>query len=74
MQERVCVRKRLKIGIRASSTLAWYKNGRRKNNKVMYNFEHCAELLFQSARLEHRDCKVRVRVRVSMVIKHNINI
>ena len=39
MQERVCVGKRLKIGIRASSTLARYKSGRRENDKVMYNFE-----------------------------------
>ena len=37
MQERVCLGKRLKIGIRASSTLAWYKNGGRENDKVMYN-------------------------------------
>ena len=59
MQERVYVRKRLKIGIRASSTLAWYKNGGRKNDKILYNFEHGAELMFQSARLERRDCKVR---------------
>ena len=59
MQESVCVGKKLKIGIRASSTLAWYKNGGRKNDKIMYNFEHGAELMFQSARLERRDCKVR---------------
>ena len=59
MQKRVCVRKRLKIGIRASSALAWYKNGGRKNDKVVYNFEHGTELMFQSARLKHRDCKVR---------------
>ena len=58
MQERVCLGKRLKIGIRASSTLAWYKNGGRENDKVMYNFEHGAELVLQSARLESRDCKV----------------
>ena len=49
MQERVCVGKRLQIGIRASSTLAWYKNRGRKNDEVMYNFEHGAELVFQSA-------------------------
>ena len=59
MQERVCVRKRLKVGIRAISTLAWYKNGRRKNNEVIYSFEHGAELMFQSAGLKRRDCKVR---------------
>ena len=59
MQERICVCKRLKVGIRASSTLAWYINGRRKNYEVMYNFEHGAELVFQVARLQHRDCKVR---------------
>ena len=59
MQERVCVGKRLKIGIRASSTLARYKNGGRKNDKVVYNFEHGAELVFQSVRLERRDCEVR---------------
>ena len=34
---------RLKIGVRASSTLAWYKNGRRKKKKVVYNFEHGTE-------------------------------
>ena len=45
MQESVCVGKRLKIGIRASSTLAWYKNGGRKNDKILYNFEHGAELV-----------------------------
>ena len=55
MQERVCVAKRLEIGIRASSTLAWYKNGGRKNDKVVYNFEHGAELVFQLVRLECRD-------------------
>ena len=59
MQERVCVGKRLKIGIKASSTLARYKNGGRKNDKVVYNFEHGTELVFQSARLECRDCEVR---------------
>ena len=59
VQERVCVCKRLKIGIRGSSTLAWYKNGGRKNDKIMYNFEHGAELMFQLVRVEHRDCKVR---------------
>ena len=63
MQERVCVGKRLKIGIKASSTLARYKNGGRKNDKVVYNFEHGTELVlnlkFQSARLERRDCEVR---------------
>ena len=59
IQERVCVHKRLKIGITASSTLAWYENGRRKNDKIMDNFEHGAELTFQSARLECRDYKVR---------------
>ena len=53
------MRKRLKIGIRASSTLAWYKNGGRKNDEVVYNFEHGTELMFQSARLKRRDCKVR---------------
>ena len=58
MQERVCVHKRLKISIKASSTLAWYKNGGRKNDKIM-NFEHGAELMFQLVRLECRDCKVR---------------
>ena len=47
MQERVCVCKKLKIGIRASSTLAWYKYGGVKNDKVMYNFEHGAELMFR---------------------------
>ena len=46
MQIRVCVCKRLKVGIRASSTLAWYKNGRRKSDEVMCNFEHGAELVF----------------------------
>ena len=51
--------KRLKIGIRASSTPVWYKNEGRKNDKVMYNFEHGAELMFQSARSERRACKVR---------------
>ena len=59
MQKRVCVGKRLQIGIRASSTLAWYKNRGRKNDEVVYNFEHGAELVFQPARLERRDCKVR---------------
>ena len=59
MQERVCVRKGLKIGIRGSSTLVWYKNGGRKSDKVMHNFKHGAELMSQSARLERRDCKVR---------------
>ena len=51
--------KRLQIGIRASSTLAWYKNRGRINDEVVYNFEHGAELVFQSVKLEHRDCKVR---------------
>ena len=50
---------RLKVGIRASSTLAWYKDGGRKNDEVMYNFEHGAELVFKLAGLKHRDCKVR---------------
>ena len=59
MQKRVCVCKRLKVGIRASSTLVWYKSGRRRNDEVMYNFEHGAELVFQSAGLKHRGCKVR---------------
>ena len=54
-----CVCKRLKVGIRASSTLAWYKDGGRKNDEVMYKFEHGAELVFKSARLKHRDCKFR---------------
>ena len=59
MQERVCAGKRLQIGIRASFTLAWYKNRGRINDEVVYNFEHGAELVFQPARLESRDCKVR---------------
>ena len=50
--------KRLKVGIRASSILAWYKDGR-KNDEVMYNFEHGTELVFKSAGLKRRDCKVR---------------
>ena len=58
MQERVCAGKRLNVGIRASSTLAWYKNGGRKNDEVVYNFEHGAELVFQLVRLERRDCEV----------------
>ena len=56
-KEFVC--KRLKVGIRASSTLAWYKDGVRKNDEVMYNFKHGAELVFKSAGLKRRDCKVR---------------
>ena len=59
MQKTICVCKRLKVGIRASSTLAWYKDGGRKNDEVMYNFEHGAELVFKSAGLKRRDCKVR---------------
>ena len=51
MQKRICVCKRLKVGIRASSTLAWYKDGGRKNDEVMYNFKHGAELVFKSAGL-----------------------
>ena len=39
MQERVCAGKRLQIGIRASSTLAWYKNRGRINDEVVYNFD-----------------------------------
>ena len=39
MQKRICVCKRLKVGIRVSSTLAWYKDGGRENDEVMYNFE-----------------------------------
>ena len=58
VQERICVRKRLKIGIGASSTLVWYKNGRTKNDKVVYNYEHGAELMFQLVRLKRRDSKV----------------
>ena len=44
VQERVCVRKSLQIGIRASSTLAWYKNRGRKNDEVVYNFEQVLSL------------------------------
>ena len=59
MQKRICVCKRLKVGIRPSSTLAWYKDGGRKNDEVMYNFKHGAELVFKSAGLKRWDCKVR---------------
>ena len=34
--ERVRVRKRLKIDIRASSTLVWYQNGGRKEDKEVH--------------------------------------
>ena len=39
-KKNLCVQKVESIGIRASSTLAWYKNGKRKNDEVMHNFEH----------------------------------
>ena len=55
MQKYIFVCKRLKVGIRASSTLAWYKNGRMEKNEVTYNFEHG---VFQTARLKHRDYKL----------------
>ena len=34
---------------------------------IMYNFEHGAELMFQLARLERRDCKVRQKFIVAQI-------
>ena len=49
----VCVRKRLKVGIRTSSTLAWYKMEKEKVIRLCTILNMVLSLC--SARLERRD-------------------
>ena len=63
---RVCVSKRLEVCIKTSSTMVGYKNVR-EGDKVMYNLEHCAKLLFQSTSLKCRDIRVRQKFIISQI-------
>ena len=54
--------KRLKIGIRASSTWRGTKMEGGKMIRLCTILNMVAELMFQLVRLEHRDCKVRQKL------------
>jgi len=52
------VSKRLEVRTITNSTVSEYMNGR-EGDKVMHNFEHCANFVLQTTSLKCTDMKVR---------------